>query len=288
VTEQQVTQIPISDIRIVNPRTRNKTRWHVILSSIRAVGLKKPITVVPRHDSGADRTLYDLVMGQGRMEAMAALGELMIPAVVIEATEEDRHLMSLVENIARRPPSTRALLGEVRSLRGRGYSIDQIAEKIGLERSYIHGISHLVDRGEELLIASVESGKIPLTIAIEIASGNDTSVSRALSEAYEKGELKGAKVRAARRIISQRLAKQRKTGKSSTERKQLTGEALVREYKAKIQEQSRLVKKAERTRENLILISSAMRTLLNDENFRILLKAEGLQEIPSELAARLQ
>ena len=288
MTTQEVTHIPISDIRVVNPRTRNKARWQLIVNSIRLIGLKRPITVVRREDSETGRLVYDLVTGQGRMEAMSALGESTIPAVVIEATVEDRHLMSLVENIARRPPSTRALLGEVRSLRERGYTIEQIAEKIGLERSYIFGISHLVDRGEDLLIASVESGKIPLTIAIEIAAGNDTNVSRALSEAYEKGELKGAKVRAARQIILRRLAIQRKTGKAPSARHQLTGEALVREYKAKIQEQNRLIRKAERTRENLILVCSAMRTLLGDDNFRTLLRAEGLQSIPTELASRVQ
>lgn len=40
------------------------------------------------------------------MEAFLALGETTIPAVIVDATNEERQLMSLVENIARRPPST--------------------------------------------------------------------------------------------------------------------------------------------------------------------------------------
>jgi ParB family chromosome partitioning protein len=39
------------------------------------------------------------------MEAFVELGEMFIPAIIIEAPEQDRQLMSLVENIARRPAS---------------------------------------------------------------------------------------------------------------------------------------------------------------------------------------
>lgn len=260
--------------------------WQIIVQSIKSVGLKRPITVT-RCEPDINGIRYNLVSGQGRMEAFLALGEQTIPAVIIDATHEERQLMSLVENIARRPPSTRAILHEVRVLRERGYKSDEIATKLGLDRPYISGISHLLDKGEELLIESVEAGRIPLTIAIEIAAGNDVGVSKALSEAYEKGDLRGAKVRAARRVILQRIANQRRTGKSQQQRRQLTGEALVREYKEKIREQKRLIAKAERTKECLLLVASAMRSLLSDENFRTMLRAEGLHTIPTELASRI-
>ena len=45
---------------------------------------KKPITVSPREDGG-----YDLICGQGRLEAFIALGQTEIPAVIAEATPED-------------------------------------------------------------------------------------------------------------------------------------------------------------------------------------------------------
>lgn len=287
MSEQIVTRIPISEIRVVNPRSRNKVMWQQIVQSIKTVGLKRPITVAPA-DGQTDGIRYNLVSGQGRMEAFLALGETTIPAVIVEATNEERQLMSLVENIARRPPSTRAILFEVRALRERGYKSDEIATKLGFDRPYISGIIHLLDKGEELLIESVEAGRIPLTIAIEIAAGNDAGVSKALSEAYEKGDLRGSKVRAARRVILKRIAKQRKTGKMQQSRRQLTGEALVREYKEKIREQRKLIAKAERTKECLLLLASAMRTLFADDNFRTLLRVEGLHSVPSELAERLQ
>lgn len=134
---------------------------------------------------------------------------------------------------------------------------------------------------------SVEAGRIPLSVATEIAAGHDQEVNRALSDAYEKGELRGRHLTAARRIITQCIAKRRRDGKAERGQRRLTGEALVREYKQKIREQEALVNKAERTRERLILLTSAVRTLLADENFTTLLKAEGLQKMPAELAARI-
>jgi ParB family chromosome partitioning protein len=110
MTEQAIINIPISAIRIVNPRSRSKVKWQSIVQSISALGLKRPITVARRTGPDANGKTYDLVCGQGRIEAFQALGQEMIPAIVVDALEQDLLLMSLVENIARRPSSTTAIL----------------------------------------------------------------------------------------------------------------------------------------------------------------------------------
>jgi ParB family transcriptional regulator, chromosome partitioning protein len=287
VTEQTVVPIPIAAIHIANPRSRNRIKWQLVVQSIATVGLKRPITVAKRLEPNADGKSYDLVCGQGRMEAFIELGETTIPAIIVEALEQDRQLMSLVENIARRPSLSRAILAEVRSLRERGNSREEIAFKLGLDRAYLYGICHLIDKSEEFLVASVEAGRIPLSVAVEIASGNDDEVSKALSDAYEKGDLRGTRITAARRIITQRVERQKLQGQVQRVRRKLTGEALVQEYKQKIREQTALVVKANRTRDRLILLTSAARILFADENFCTLLKAEGMQDMPAELAERL-
>jgi ParB family chromosome partitioning protein len=286
VTEKEIERIPIGEIRVANPRSRNKLKFQLVVASIRAVGLKKPI-LVSRRDLDADGTRYDLVCGQGRMEACLALGETTIPAVVIDASREEQFLMSLVENIARRPPSTRALLAELRSLRQRNYKTDEIAKKLGLDRTYIHGIVRLVEHGEELLIRAVEAGRMPISVAVEIASGNDHEVQRALSEAYEKGDLRGSKLTAAKRIIAQRIEKQKQVGKDHQSRRKLTSDRLVREYQQRTREQRNLVRKANATKDRLLLLTSALRSLFADEHFITLLRAENLSDIPQQLAMRI-
>jgi ParB family chromosome partitioning protein len=280
---KSLSDVPISEIRIANPRTRSKLRFQAIVSSIEAVGLKKPITVTKR-PMAEDGTQYDLVCGQGRIEAFMALGQVTIPATVIEASREDQYVMSLVENIARRPPSNKDLFREIMSLNERGYGAREIAAKLGRDVDYVSSIIHLVERDESFLVEAVEANRIPVTIALLIASADDPGVQSALSQAYESGALRGARFKEAKRIIANYSAKRLESGQPILRRK-LTGEALVREYQLRTREQQALVKRASRTREKLLLLKSVMRTLLADENFVTLLRAEQLQGVPEQLIA---
>src|SRR5438874_249634 len=112
------------------------------MTSIGTVGLKKPVTVYKRALE-EDGTCYDLVCGQGRLEAIRALGDQMVPAIITDAPEEERYLMSLVENIARRQPRTTELLREVRRLRALHYQPATIAQKLGIDKSHIYGVISL-------------------------------------------------------------------------------------------------------------------------------------------------
>jgi ParB-like chromosome segregation protein Spo0J len=70
------------------------------------------------------------------LEACLALGEITIPVVVVQAAREEECLMSLVENIARHPPSNRDILREVKNLLARNCKPEEIARKLGLDRTY--------------------------------------------------------------------------------------------------------------------------------------------------------
>jgi ParB family transcriptional regulator, chromosome partitioning protein len=288
MNEKIIENVLIAQIHIANPRARNRVRWQMMVANIREVGLKKPITVARRSAPGQDGKLFDLVCGQGRIEALIALGETHIPAIVIEAPRQDQFLMSLVENIARRRPSNLDILREVKCLRARGYSVAEIARKFGMERMYISGIVHLVEHEEIALIASVEAGKLPISVAVEIAHGKDREISEALSEAYESGQLRGNKLAAARRLIAKRIERRQKDGKAIDAQRKVTGNMLVQVYKQRVGEQKALIAKAESVKERLLLITSVMRQLVRDENFITLLRAEAIADMPKQLMARLE
>jgi ParB family chromosome partitioning protein len=285
---EPIERIQISEIHVGNPRPRNRARWQMIVANIREVGLKKPVTVVRRTAPSSDGKIFDLICGQGRVEAFVALGETHIPAAIIEARTEDQFLMSLIENIARRPPSNRDILREVKSLRERAYTIGDIAKKLGMARPYIAGIVHLVEHEEAGLIDAVEGGRLPISVAVEIASGKDREISDALAEAYESGQLRGAKLAAARRLIAKRIEKRQKEGKAIEAQRKVTSNMLVQVYKQRVREQQSLIAKAELAKERLLLITSAMRQLLKDDNFTTLLRAEGIVDMPKQLMARLE
>jgi ParB family chromosome partitioning protein len=278
----KIVLIPIAEIRIVNPRSRNRFTFHAIKANIASVGLKKPITVHQRalEDDG---TRYDLVCGQGRLESIRDLGDTRIPAIINDAPEDERYLMSLVENLARRPPSTTDLLREVKRLHAQHYKPAAIAEKLGLDKAYIYGIIKLLRQGEDDLIMRVEAGRLPIDTAIKIATGTNADIQRALSEAYEKGTLRGAKLRAVQQLIT------RRKGTKSTQAtlRPLTGADLVRAYEHHTQQQRALVRRSTLITQRLAILTSSLRRLLADDHFVTLLRAEGLRSIPDFLAARV-
>jgi ParB family transcriptional regulator, chromosome partitioning protein len=283
--QREIVNILIAEIHITNPRARYRAKWMEIVTSIRAVGLKRPITVSRRIEPTADGKRFDLVCGQGRIEAFLELGETTIPAIVTEVSREDQFLMSLVENLARRQPSNRDILREVKVLRQRSYSPEEIATKLGVDRVFIYGLVHLIERGEESLVEHVEAGRLPISVAVEIARGDDHAVSLALSEAYQSGQFRGAKLTVVRKLIAARASKH--SGGKADSKRRLTPGALVKVYEQSVQEQRALVARAGKANSRLLLLSSVFRQLLADENFVNLLRAEGLSNLPEKLAERL-
>ncbi len=188
-TATEIQMVSVDAITVLNPRARNRHVFHELITSIAHLGLKKPITVSRRGTAPE----YNLVCGQGRLEAFIALGQSEIPAIVIEASEEDCYVMSLVENLARRHPGSLELMREIGALKERGYNNTEIAAKIDFTPDYIAAICYLLEHGEERLLAAVEQGVMPANIAMEIARAPDHDVQQALAEAYEHKLLPGTR-----------------------------------------------------------------------------------------------
>src|SRR3954447_19491049 len=164
---ETVEMISIDRVTVINPRVRNKRIFAEIVSNISELGLKRPITVTRRQDP--DGLRYDLVCGQGRLEAYEALGQQDIPAIVVDADTEDCMIMSLVENLARRQHRAIDLLHDIQGLKERGYEEPEIAKKTGLTLEYVRGVIRLLERGEHRLLRAVESGCMPVSMAVSIA-----------------------------------------------------------------------------------------------------------------------
>lgn len=286
VVPPEIVMIAIASIEVLNPRSRNKRIFEEMVDSIRLVGLKRPITV--RRSPGGDG--YELVCGQGRMEAFLRLGETHIPAMVIDATREECFVMSLVENMARRNQTPLELIREVGALRQRGYTNTEIAEKIGFSPEYVWAINFLLEKGEERLLNAVERGVIPHTIATEIARAKDGDVQKALTEAYESGQLPGDQIVAIRRIVDERnlMGKGIKSIRQGEKRgHRPTASGLIRAYQKEVERQKLLVRKARLTQDRLTFIVGAMSKLLAEDHFVTLLRAERLASLPQPIAERL-
>lgn len=287
---QTIEMIPISRITVLNPRARNKRQHREIVNNIETIGLKRPITV-SKHD-GPGGTRYDLVCGEGRLEAFQMLGQTEIPAVVIEASESECLVMSLVENIARRVQRPIDVMNEIGALRKRGYTEAEISRKIGITSGWVNMIVTLLERGEERLLSAVETGLIPISLAMEISRAESEEAQNLLLEAYETGKLRGKKLASVRRLLDLRMRGRSKSisagkfGRKGSTRK-LTASDLMQVYQREAEKQRLLVKKSDFTQTRLLFIVEAIKDLLTDDGFLTLLRAEGLETMPRALAMRI-
>lgn len=284
---QRVEMIPMDRITIVNPRLRNKKTFQGIVDNIAEIGLKRPITVTSRH--GENGPLYDLVCGQGRLEAFRQLGQTEVPALIVTADQEDCFVASLVENCARRQHQAVDLLQDILGMRERGYSDNEVAAMTGLSSNYVSTVGRLLERGERRLVAAVEAGYLPISVALEICESDDQGVQAALHKAYEDNLLRGRALIAARRLVEvrKRRGKADKLNKITGKAAAATPEGLVKAFQEDTERKRMMIRKTEATRNRLVFIVEALSQLSNDETFVALLEDEGLTTMPSRLAERI-
>ncbi|MBU9276932.1 ParB/RepB/Spo0J family partition protein [Burkholderia gladioli] len=281
-----VVQIPVDRLRVLNPRARNPYFFSQLVESIASVGLKRPITVAfGGRDDGGD--WHEVLCGQGRLEALKALGETKIPCRVVEASDVERYLITLAENIARRRHSAVELMHGLEVLKAKGYSNEQIARKTNLESSYISGILQLLEKGEQRLLQAVEKRVMPMWLAIEIARSSSEEVQAAMVAAYESKTLKGDQLLKVRRLLSKREATGKKMNTRLAPQDRTTPQKLLRTYQTEVRKQKIVVQNARIQESRLLLIISSIRQFLSDEHFRTLLRAERMIDIPDAVSERL-
>lgn len=283
---RELRNVEINKIFVLNPRERNKQIAKEIRQNIEDVGLKRPITIskkaVPQ-----DGYEYDLVCGQGRLEAYMAKNQTTIPAIIVDANEEDSLIMSLVENIARKNYQPYELFKNVKQLRDNGYNSNEIAEKTGLGKDYINQMLKLQDRGEERLINAVETNKVPLNVAIQIIETPDSEMQSLLQDAYEQNLIRGNKIGQIKKIIEQRKKNGKGLRSRAHQHKPLSPADLNKIYEQEISKKRLLIRKADKVESTLIFLIESFKKLLADSNFANLLKAENLEKLPQFISEKV-
>ena len=287
ITHQQIEMVRIDLIDVLNPRQRGRVAFDQMTKNVEAIGLKRPVTVGRRPQSDGS-VRYALICGQGRLEIFRSLGQTEIPAFVTDVGDDDCMVMSLVENVARRRHSSAELVGEIDNLQRRGLTALQISERIGMSKAWVVMILALLDKGETKLIEGVESGVIPVSLAVSISRSSEAEVQDLLTEAYESGALRGKKLGMVRRLLDKR-SRRNTTSTSSddtprTSARSMTPDQLNALYEQVVGKQRMLAKNAAYTHETLLFIIQALRELIGNADFMQLLYKVGLQSMPRILA----
>ena len=120
-----------------------------LADSIKRTGMMQPVVV--RRNTGGAGVRWELVAGERRWRAAKMAGLARVPAVVVELTDEEAAEWGLVENVQREDLNPMDRAWAFRMLAERFFlSQDQIAERVGLERSTVANLVRLTELEREV------------------------------------------------------------------------------------------------------------------------------------------
>jgi len=167
---REVLEISVKEIRENphQPRTNfSPSELEDLINSIQEYGIIQPLIVTR---SNGD---YELIAGERRLRAARTLGLKTVPAIVRDATEQQKLELALIENIQRQDLNAveeaiayKALIEEF------NLTQEQVSKRVGKSRSNIANILRLLELPEEILFA-IKDGKISKSHARTLLAETD-------------------------------------------------------------------------------------------------------------------
>jgi ParB family chromosome partitioning protein len=187
----QIREIPVDKI-LPNPAqprlSYEEESLTELASSIREHGVLQPILVRP---TGSQ---YELIAGERRWRASRMAKRDSIPAIVVEFDEETALEVSIIENLQREDVTPLEEAAMFKKMTALGYSVRQLAQKIGKDKGYVENRMRLADAPVEIReLVSVR--KDTLSHAYELMRIGDERTRRRLAKKIAAGELTLAKLR---------------------------------------------------------------------------------------------
>lgn len=161
--------IPLNQIRLskTNPRRRRDPKADAELAeSVRAHGVLQPVLVRAIEENGKP---WELVLGSRRYGAAKEAGLQEIPAIDKKLSDVEVLEVQVIENLQRADvhPLEEAEAYEQLTKR-HGYSVDEIAAKVGKSRAYVYARMKLCALGEKGRAAFFD-GKLEASTALLVA-----------------------------------------------------------------------------------------------------------------------
>jgi ParB family chromosome partitioning protein len=191
-THAQIREVPIARI-LPNPAqprlSYEEDSLTELADSIREHGVLQPILVRPVGGQ------YELIAGERRWRASRMAQQESIPAIVVEFDDETALEVSIIENLQREDVSPLEEAAMFRKMTDLGYSVRQLAQKIGKDKGYVENRIRLADAPPEIReLVSVR--KDTLSHAYELMKVGDERIRRRLAKKVAAGELTLARLRA--------------------------------------------------------------------------------------------
>jgi ParB family chromosome partitioning protein len=173
-----ITEIDTDAIKFFVRRSRSSGAYSRLKESIKQVGLKQPIHVKDISDwSASDRRRpegglykYELICGQGRLQAFQQLGFPRIPAIVLNVAENEIVGRFLAENVMRRKLSWYEKAQLVKRDVDEGTDIDTIKDKYFVTSGQVYKYLRILRQASGKLLSRSEIEKLSMNQAEELTS----------------------------------------------------------------------------------------------------------------------
>jgi len=190
-TRAQIREVPVERI-LPNPAqprlSYEEDSLTELADSIREHGVLQPILVRPVGSQ------YELIAGERRWRASRMAQRESIPAIVVEFDDETALEVSIIENLQREDVSPLEEAAMFRKMTDLGYSVRQLAQKIGKDKGYVENRIRLAEAPAEIReLVSVR--KDTISHAYELMKIGDERTRRRLAKKVAAGELTLAKLR---------------------------------------------------------------------------------------------
>ena len=161
-----------------------------LADSIREHGVLQPILL---RAAGSE---YELIAGERRWRASRLAGRDTVPAIVVDFDPQTALEVSIIENLQREDVSPLEEAAMFRKMTDTfGYSVRQLAQKVGKDKGYIENRLRLTDAPAEVReLVSVR--KDTISHAYELMKVADDRTRRRLAKRVAAGELTLARLRA--------------------------------------------------------------------------------------------
>lgn len=191
-TQAQIREVPTNRIlpNPAQPRLSYEEESLVELAdSIREHGVLQPILVRPVGGQ------FELIAGERRWRASRMAQRESIPAIVVEFDDETALEVSIIENLQREDVSPLEEAAMFRKMTDLGYSLRQLAQKIGKDKGYVENRIRLAEAPPEIR-ELVSLRKDTLSHAYELMKVRDERTRKRLAKKIAAGELTLSRLRA--------------------------------------------------------------------------------------------
>jgi ParB family chromosome partitioning protein len=191
-THAQIREVPTGRIlpNPAQPRLSYEEESLVELAdSIREHGVLQPILVRPVGGQ------FELIAGERRWRASRMAQRESIPAIVVEFDDETALEVSIIENLQREDVSPLEEAAMFRKMTDLGYSLRQLAQKIGKDKGYVENRIRLAEAPGEIR-ELVSLRKDTLSHAYELMKVKDERTRKRLAKKVAAGELTLSRLRA--------------------------------------------------------------------------------------------